>query len=205
MFLSPIIRSVLVSLRTPEQVGQLDSPQWPATHAEFDYQGKTYDVYDVPINGTVEGLALVKKGRDSSQFVDPANAAAGLITWQGSWRSLSRSWSLAPQWSNYLDVWNQINYPRLLFNTAAIALDHDGRDDRVVHARRVRLRAVPVPGPEPDVHAPHRDDLPALRRHDHPDLHGLPEDRLGRARGCRCSCPRSSRTPTTCSCCGSSC
>jgi len=122
VFLSPIIRSVLVSLRTPEQVGQLDSPQWPATYAEFAYQGKTYDVYDVPINGTTEALALVKKGRDSSQFVDPANAAAGLITWQGSWRSLSRSWSLAPQWSNYLDVWNQINYPRLLFNTAAIAL-----------------------------------------------------------------------------------
>jgi multiple sugar transport system permease protein len=122
VFLSPIIRSVLVSLRTPEQVGQLDSPQWPATYAEFAYQGKTYDVYDVPINGTIEGLALIKKGRDSSQFVDPANAAAGLITWQGSWRSLSRSWSLAPQWSNYVDVWNQINYPRLLFNTAAIAL-----------------------------------------------------------------------------------
>jgi multiple sugar transport system permease protein len=54
--------------------------------------------------------------------VDPANAAAGLITWQGSWRALSRSWSLAPQWSNYVDVWTQINYPRLLLNTAAIAL-----------------------------------------------------------------------------------
>jgi len=122
VFLSPIIRSVLVSLRTPEQVGQLDAPQWPAVHAEFDYQGKTYDVYDVPINGTVEQLALVRKGRESSQFVDPANPGAGLVTWPGSWRSLTRSWSLAPQWSNYADVWDQINYPRLLFNTAAIAL-----------------------------------------------------------------------------------
>jgi multiple sugar transport system permease protein len=122
VFLSPIIRSVLVSLKTPEQVGQLDSPQYPATYAEFEYQGKTYDVYDVPVNGTVEQLALVKKGRESSQFVDPANAAAGLITWPGSWRSLSRSWSLAPRWENYADVWDQINYPRLLFNTAAIAV-----------------------------------------------------------------------------------
>src|SRR4029078_11017552 len=74
------------------------------------------------INGTIENLALIKKGRESSQFVDPANADAGLITWQGSVRSLTRSWSLPPQWSNYVDVWNQINYPRLLFNTAAIAL-----------------------------------------------------------------------------------
>ena len=72
VFLSPIMRAVLVSLRTPEQVGQLDSPQYPATFATFDYQGKTYDVYDVPVDGGTHQLALVKKGRASSQFVDPA-------------------------------------------------------------------------------------------------------------------------------------
>jgi multiple sugar transport system permease protein len=121
-FLSPIIRSVFVSLRTTEQVGALDAPPWPAVHGEFDYQGKTYDVYDVPIDGGTKPLALVKKGRDSSQFIDPANAAAGLITWQGSWRSLSRSWTFSPEFANYATVWDQIAYPRLLFNTVAIAL-----------------------------------------------------------------------------------
>jgi multiple sugar transport system permease protein len=122
LFLSPILRALAVSLRTPEQVGQADAPVYPATHATFDYEGKPYDVYDVPINGTVQQLALVKKGRESSQFVDPGNAAAGLITWQGSYRTLTRSWTFAPQWSNYGDVWDQISYPRLLFNTAALAL-----------------------------------------------------------------------------------
>ena len=121
-FLSPIMRAVFVSLKTPEQVGQLDAPPYPAVLATYEYQGKTYDVYDVPIDGGVSSLALVKKGRDSSQFVDPANPAAGLITWPGSWRSLERSWTFAPQWSNYETVWNEIDYPRLLFNTAAIAL-----------------------------------------------------------------------------------
>jgi multiple sugar transport system permease protein len=121
-FLSPIVRSVFVSLRTTEQVGALDAPPWPAVHGEFDYQGKTYDVYDVPIDGTVKPLALVKKGRESSQFVDPANATAGLITWEGAWRSLSRSWTFSPQFDNYATVWDQIEYPRLLFNTVAIAL-----------------------------------------------------------------------------------
>src|SRR2546422_3556874 len=86
-FLSPILRATFVSLKTPEQVGQLDAPPYPAVRQTFDYQGKTYDVYDVPINGGVHPLALVKKGRDSSQFVDPGNAGAGLITWPGSWRS----------------------------------------------------------------------------------------------------------------------
>ena len=121
-FLSPILRSVFVSLKTPEQVGQLDAPQYPAVLQTFDYQGKTYDVYDVPIEGGLKPLALVKKGRESSQFVDPSNAAAGLITWQGSWRSLDRSWTFSPEWSNYATVWDQIDYPRLLFNTAALAL-----------------------------------------------------------------------------------
>ena len=27
-----------------------------------------------------------------------------------------------PQWHNYTDVWNEIQYPRLLFNTLAIAI-----------------------------------------------------------------------------------
>ena len=121
-FLSPLLRSVFVSLKTPEQVGQLDAPPYPAALATFDYQGKTYDVYDVPIDGATKSLALVTKGRESSQFVDPANAAAGLITWPGSWRNLTRSWSFSPQWSNYAQVWDQIDFPRLLFNTVAIAL-----------------------------------------------------------------------------------
>jgi multiple sugar transport system permease protein len=121
-FLSPLLRSVFVSLKTPEQVGQLDAPPYPAVLATFDYQGKTYDVYDVPIDGVTKSLALVTKGRESSKFVDPANAAAGLITWPGSWRSLSRSWSFSPEWSNYATVWDQIDFPRLLFNTVAIAL-----------------------------------------------------------------------------------
>jgi multiple sugar transport system permease protein len=121
-FLSPILRSLFVSLRTTEQVGALDSPPWPAVHGEFDYQGKTYDVYDVPIDGGTKALALVKKGRESSQFVDPANEAAGLITWQGSWRALSRSWTFSPEFANYATVWDQIAYPRLLLNTVVIAL-----------------------------------------------------------------------------------
>jgi multiple sugar transport system permease protein len=122
-FLSPILRAAFVSLKTPEQVGQLDAPEYPAVLRTFDYEGKAYDVYDVPIEpGSLTPLALVKKGRESSQFVDPSNAGAGLITWEGSWRSLTRSWSFSPEWSNYATVWDQINYPRLLFNTVVLAL-----------------------------------------------------------------------------------
>jgi multiple sugar transport system permease protein len=121
-FLSPLVYSAITSLKTPEQITQPNSPLLPSDPATFEYEGKSYDVYKVPIDGTIRELALVKKGRQESQFVDPANAAAGLITWQGSWRTLDQPWELAPQWSNYADVWNLIQFPRLLFNTVALAL-----------------------------------------------------------------------------------
>jgi multiple sugar transport system permease protein len=121
-FLSPIIRAAFVSLRTPEQVGALDAPPWPAVHGEFTFEGKQYDVYDVPIDGATKPLALGKTGRDSSEFGDPANEAAGLITWQGSWRALSRSWTFSPEFGNYPAVLDQMDFARVLFNTVAIAL-----------------------------------------------------------------------------------
>ena len=120
--LSPIVRAVFVSLKTPDQVGQLDAPEYPAALQTLDYAGKTYDVYEVPLpNGTTAALALFKKGRDSSQFIDPGHPDAAPITWQGSWRSLDRAWTFSPQWSNYATVLDQIDYSRLLFNTVALA------------------------------------------------------------------------------------
>ncbi|HTC85827.1 MAG TPA: carbohydrate ABC transporter permease, partial [Candidatus Acidoferrum sp.] len=98
-------------------------PIYPATPASFTYKGRDYDVYDVPIDGTTKQLALIKKGRDSSTFADPSNPDpnARLITWQGSWRTLAPAWQLDPHWENYVNVWNEINYPRLLLNTVLIA------------------------------------------------------------------------------------
>ena len=122
IFLSPMLRALTVSLKSNEQMTQTGSPIYPADPATYEYQGKTYDVYQVPIDGTTKNLALVKRGRTESQFVDPAAPDAGLITWVGAYRTLQPAWEFAPQWSNYVDVWNLIDYPRLLFNTAAIAL-----------------------------------------------------------------------------------
>ena len=121
VFLSPLLRAVVTSLKTPEQLGDIGSPIYPAEAATFEYQGETYDILAVPIDGQLRELALVKPGRQESQFIDPSHPEAGLITWQGSWRTLDHSWQLAPKWGNYVDVWNLLDYPRLLFNTIAIA------------------------------------------------------------------------------------
>jgi multiple sugar transport system permease protein len=120
-FLSPMLRVVTTALKSSGQISEAHAPLWPADPATFEWDGEDYDVYQVPIDGAVRDLALVQKGRQESTFVDPANPAAGQITWPGSWRALERSWELAPQWSNFGDVWEIIDFPRLIFNTVALA------------------------------------------------------------------------------------
>jgi multiple sugar transport system permease protein len=121
-FLAPLLQSSSVALKTREQMTELNAPIWPADPQTFTYNGRAIDVYEVPIDGTTRALALVKPGRASSQFVDPANPDAGLITWQGSWRSLGRAWTFAPHFENFAEVWDLLEYPRLLFNTIVIAV-----------------------------------------------------------------------------------
>jgi multiple sugar transport system permease protein len=122
-FLSPLLRSFTMSIKNPDQNAQVDGPLLPYTAASYTYNGREFDVYQVPFpDGTTRELALIRKGRSSSEFVDPKDASQTLITWQGQWRSLTPAYAFDPQWHNYADVWEQINYPRLLFNTLAIAL-----------------------------------------------------------------------------------
>src|SRR6188508_1683022 len=105
-FLSPMLRTVTTALKSTDQITAAGAPLWPADSATFEYEGTEYDVYHVPMpDGTERDLALVTKGRQESEFVDPADPAAGLITWQGSWRSLENSWEFAPKWSNFGEVW----------------------------------------------------------------------------------------------------
>ena len=121
-FVSPLLRSLAISLKDREQTAQLGAPLYPADPLTFEYQGRTYDVYQVPIDGTIRNLALVQPGRRSAEFVDPANPEAGLITWEGSFRSLSRSWVFAAHPENFATVWTLLDFPRLLFNTVFIAV-----------------------------------------------------------------------------------
>ena len=121
-FLSPMLRTFAIALKSPEQISESNAPLWPATPQTYEFEGREYDVYEVPIDGTTRDLALVDPGRRESGFVDPSDPEAGIITWEGSYRALDRSWALAPKWSNFADAWTIIDFPRLLFNTAALAI-----------------------------------------------------------------------------------
>ena len=72
-FLSPVLRAVMVSLKTPDQLSETNAPFLPSLPQTFECEGKKYDIYIVPLDGGSRPLALVKPGRTQSQFVDPAN------------------------------------------------------------------------------------------------------------------------------------
>ena len=121
-FLSPLLRAVTFAVKSTDQISQPGSPLYPADPATFEYQGESLDVYQVPIDGATRQLALLQPGRAESQFVDPGNPAAPPITWQGSWRTLTPAWTFAPHFDNFAQVWDLIDYPRLLFNTVMLAI-----------------------------------------------------------------------------------
>lgn len=125
-FISPLIRSITFSIKTPQQIATVDSPLWPQSPQTFTYRDRDYPIYIVPLpDGSTKPLALVRKGLKQSSFADPydPNAqTAPLITWTGNWRTLNGVTVVDPHFENYSNVWNEINYPRLLLNTILIAL-----------------------------------------------------------------------------------
>lgn len=121
-FLSPLAYAAILSVKSPEQVTQPNSPLLPSDPKTFEYEGGSYPVYFVPLpDGTTKELALVKPGRKSSEFIDPANPAAGSIVWDGSYRTLEQPWQLAPHFENYSTVWDLIDFPTPLRNTIFLA------------------------------------------------------------------------------------
>jgi multiple sugar transport system permease protein len=131
IFLAPFLFMVFTSLKTQGQISQLGAPIWPAKPTTFEYNGKAIGVYRVPMakcagadpnDPSIKELGIVKKGRQQSTFVDPANVAAGEYVCNVSWRALDRPWKWSPEWDNYVEVWNTIDFPRLMWNTTFYAI-----------------------------------------------------------------------------------
>lgn len=106
---------------TRDEILEADEPMfYPAQPKRFAYDGEEFDIYLVPTAQGLRELAIVKKGREQSTFIDPASPGEPIV-WQGRWRTLSRVWSPQPLWSNFAEAWRAIKFGRLLLNTLAIA------------------------------------------------------------------------------------
>jgi len=121
-YLLPLLYMVSTSFQQPSQISAPGAPPWPAAPLTGTYQGQAYPIYAVTIDGVTRQLMLVEPSRESSVFVDPADPSGTRIEWQGRWRSLQQAWQFSPLVDNFTTVWNQLNFPRLLFNTIGIAV-----------------------------------------------------------------------------------
>jgi multiple sugar transport system permease protein len=121
-YLLPLLYMVTTAFQQPGQSSTPGAPIYPAKPLTGTYQGQEYPIFTVTIDGVARDLILVEKGREASTFVDPADPAATPIPWTGRWRTLKQSWTFAPEIENFTTAWSQLNFPRLLFNTAAIAI-----------------------------------------------------------------------------------
>lgn len=131
IFLAPFLFMIFTSLKTQGQISQLGAPIWPAKPTTYEYNGEALEMFRVPMSAcdganpddtSVKNLAIVKKGRQQSVFMDPGNPAAGEFTCKVSWRALDRPWIFSPTWENYSRVWKTIDMPRLMWNTTFYAI-----------------------------------------------------------------------------------
>lgn len=122
--LLPFGNMALMAVKTQDQiVASATGVIWPMEAETYNYEGEDVPIYNVPDeNGVVHQWALVKKGRQVSQFIDPANPEAGLIEWTGNWRGLEEVNSLHPHWENFSTAWDLLNFPLLFRNTLFIAV-----------------------------------------------------------------------------------
>ena len=122
LYLMPLGYSIVTSLKSKNQVSDVQAPLLPSARVQFEYLGQDYDVVQVPIAGETRELALVRRGRAASTFVDPADPALREIEWEGSWRTLQPVYQLDLQWENYPRAFRFINFFQLLRNTLMYAI-----------------------------------------------------------------------------------
>jgi len=61
----PLFYGIVTSLKTKSQASDPKAPILPTEPIQFEYEGKSYDVYSVPTDEGTKSLALVKKGHNS--------------------------------------------------------------------------------------------------------------------------------------------
>ena len=144
------------------------------------YQGETYPIYSVPIDGTMTEPDPRQEGPDESTFVDPGDRDAGADRLAGPLADAPAGWTFAPTCGASNGSGRSSISRGSCSTPAAVATLSTIGGGPVVGARRVRLRPLPVPRPEHPVRRPDRDDHPAVPGDPHPDLRRLHVARLER-------------------------
>ncbi|MBE2221604.1 MAG: carbohydrate ABC transporter permease [Anaerolineae bacterium] len=122
VYLFPMLYMLTTSFMEGYQLGDRNAPIYPSRQTDFEYDGKARKIYTVPFGDETRELALVSPGRKSSEFIDPQNPEAGLITWEGNWRQLIGVYEFHATWDNFSILFRALRLPQMLRNTLLLAL-----------------------------------------------------------------------------------
>ncbi len=120
IYLFPMLYMISTAFMETVQLRDRYAPPFPARQVMFNYQGEDYPVYQVPMGDEIRLLALVERGLKASEFVDTQNPQAGLIHWEGSWRTLQPEYRFHITWDNFTLLFRALRFPNLLRNTLMI-------------------------------------------------------------------------------------
>lgn len=123
-FLLPLAYMLTTAFRDDRAMTEAggETPWYPATAASFEYNGEKLAVLKVPTADGVKNWALLTRGREDSDFIDPANPAAGPINWKGSWRTLERDWTPYFTFDSITESWRRVNFTNLFKNSLFVSV-----------------------------------------------------------------------------------
>ena len=122
IFLLPLAYVFTTAFKLDSQMTTIGAPLWPASSATYNYQGTDYPLYNVPIEGeATRRLAIVHPFRENSDVVDPAHPEQGVFNVKGRWRTWQAIYRFSPNWKNFTDAWDQVNFTRLFRNSFLLA------------------------------------------------------------------------------------
>lgn len=122
IYLSPIFFMMVTAMMPTEQLGDKNAPLYPARIIPYAYEGRDYQIYNVPVNGSVEQWALINPGRETSEFIDPQQPERDLITWRGDWRNLVGVYEFHPTWENFTRIFDSLPFSKMVSTTFLLAL-----------------------------------------------------------------------------------
>lgn len=122
LYLLPVAYMVVTAFKPTDQLSDPHAPWYPSKGETFSYQGHTYQLYHVPTAQGMQKWALVSPGLKTSQFLDPALPAAGLIEWSGNYNGLMPYYVPDFAWSNFTRLFTSLPFPRMVLNTFLLVL-----------------------------------------------------------------------------------
>ena len=122
LYLAPVLFMIVTAMMPTSQLGDKQAPLYPARITPYVYEGRDYQLYNVPMENGVQPMALIKPGRTSSLLIDPQHPENGLIEWQGDWRTLTGVYEFHIAWENFAHLFDSMPVSKMVGNTFLLAL-----------------------------------------------------------------------------------